>query len=72
MLVKPQFELEPSKVPKGIVRDEKYRLEALNKVKESILACPGAVVCASVDCDTQVSEGNTEYLLWVTKKVANL
>lgn len=72
MLVKPQFELEPSKVPRGIVREEKYRVEALNKVKDSILTCPGAEVCASVNCDTQGSEGNTEYLLWVTKKVIRI
>lgn len=67
MLVKPQFELDPSKVPKGIVRDEKHRQEALEKVKASIFECSGAHVCATVDCKTQGTEGNTEFLLWATK-----
>lgn len=68
MLVKPQFELEPSKVPKGIVKDPKHRKEALDKVVGSILSCAGAVMGASVDCQTQGTEGNTEYLLWVKKQ----
>ncbi|HVJ65983.1 MAG TPA: TlyA family RNA methyltransferase [Bdellovibrionota bacterium] len=67
MLVKPQFELEPSKVPRGIVKDPKHRKEALDKVVACILNCPLARVNASEDCRTQGAEGNTEYLLWVTK-----
>ncbi len=68
MLVKPQFELEPAKVPRGIVKDEKHRKEALDKVLTSILSCAGAKVCATVDCETQGTEGNTEYLVWLTKQ----
>lgn len=67
MLVKPQFELEPAKVPRGIVREARYREEALERVKSVILRCPGAQVCATVDCETPGAEGNTEYLLWAKK-----
>jgi 23S rRNA (cytidine1920-2'-O)/16S rRNA (cytidine1409-2'-O)-methyltransferase len=68
LLAKPQFELEPAKVPRGIVKDQKHRKEALDKVKNSILSCTGAKICAAVDCETQGAEGNTEYLVWVTKQ----
>ncbi len=35
LLIKPQFELEPKKTPKGIVRDERHRREAVEKVLEA-------------------------------------
>ncbi len=34
-MVKPQFELEPSGIKKGVVRDEKLRLKAVNKIKKA-------------------------------------
>jgi len=35
-LIKPQFELEPKKVPKGVVREERYRLEAIESLRRCL------------------------------------
>ena len=33
-MIKPQFELEPSEINKGVVRDENLRQKAINKIKD--------------------------------------
>ena len=62
-LVKPQFELTPEKVGKGgVVREEAFRQEAIDKVtafaREELGLAPGGVVPSKV----KGPKGNQEYL----------
>jgi len=68
MLVKPQFELEKSKVPKGVVKNSDHRYEALKSVVDVVELCQGANVVGHEDSQTKGAEGNVEYLLWVQKE----
>jgi 23S rRNA (cytidine1920-2'-O)/16S rRNA (cytidine1409-2'-O)-methyltransferase len=62
-LVKPQFEVGPSKVGKGgLVKDEAHRLAALEGVKR-FLEESGWRVAAVVDSPIEGSDGNHEYLI---------
>lgn len=64
-LVKPQFELDPSRVGKGgIVRDEEDRREALDRV-ESTARDLGLVVMDRCPSPIAGREGNLEYLVWL-------
>lgn len=67
ILVKPQFELDPSKTPNGIVTAEEDRKEALEKVIRSVENIKGLKVKDSMDCPLPGSKGNREYFLWVEK-----
>jgi 23S rRNA (cytidine1920-2'-O)/16S rRNA (cytidine1409-2'-O)-methyltransferase len=63
LLVKPQFEVGPDKIGSGgLVKNEKWRLEALQKVERS---CSGAgfTVAGSLPCPLPGGDGNQEYLL---------
>ncbi|MFA6030743.1 MAG: TlyA family RNA methyltransferase [Elusimicrobiota bacterium] len=67
VLVKPQFELEPKKVPKGVVRKDEHRQEALARVR---------AVCAELrleergcmDCPVKGPKGNVEFLLYLCRE----
>lgn len=64
VLVKPQFELEPKKTPKGVVRKEEHRQEALRKVRSAseALALSERGVLES---PLKGPKGNVEYLLYL-------
>ncbi|HAH05401.1 MAG TPA: TlyA family rRNA (cytidine-2'-O)-methyltransferase [Elusimicrobia bacterium] len=62
LLVKPQFELEPKKTPKGVVRKEEYRQEALAKVRSATQAL-GLLEDGLLESPLKGPKGNTEYLL---------
>jgi 23S rRNA (cytidine1920-2'-O)/16S rRNA (cytidine1409-2'-O)-methyltransferase len=68
LLVKPQFELEAKKVPKGIVKDESYRLEAINKILSKVKELSHYEKIEYIDCPVAGTEGNREYLLYLQKK----
>ncbi len=70
MLVKPQFELNPNKVPKGIVRSQDDRQLALDSVKEICQSNDFEVIG---DCESPIQgqEGNVEYLL-LTKFIGGM
>jgi 23S rRNA (cytidine1920-2'-O)/16S rRNA (cytidine1409-2'-O)-methyltransferase len=61
-LVKPQFELTPADVPKGVVRDEAKRREALEKIK-GFAAASGLEVLAEMESPLSGPKGNREFLL---------
>jgi 23S rRNA (cytidine1920-2'-O)/16S rRNA (cytidine1409-2'-O)-methyltransferase len=62
-LVKPQFEVGPEHVARGgVVRDEKARALAIDRVRDEVSAC-GFEVLGGVDCDTHGPMGNVEYLI---------
>jgi 23S rRNA (cytidine1920-2'-O)/16S rRNA (cytidine1409-2'-O)-methyltransferase len=61
-LVKPQFELTAADVPKGVVRDEAKRREALEKIK-GFAAASGLEVLAEMESPLSGPKGNREFLL---------
>ena len=62
-LIKPQFELEPKKVPKGIVRGELHRREAVEKARRSI-AGTSFEERGLLESPVKGAKGNVEFL-WV-------
>jgi len=65
-LVKPQFEVGPAKLGKGgIVRDAGAREEAVTRVVEAARAC-GLAERGRMVSPIEGSEGNVEFLLWLT------
>jgi 23S rRNA (cytidine1920-2'-O)/16S rRNA (cytidine1409-2'-O)-methyltransferase len=65
VLIKPQFELEPKKVPKGVVRDEEHRLEAIQKVRAVLKEQKALEWVGIVDSPILGGDGNKEYLACV-------
>lgn len=66
ILIKPQFELEPKKVPHGIVQSEEYRAEAVNGIRQFIADRAQTMKledCGLTDSPIKGVHGNTEYLL---------
>lgn len=61
-LIKPQFELEPKKVPKGIVRDERWREEAVAKVRDAADKL-GLKEYGVMESPLRGAKGNLEYLI---------
>ena len=66
VLIKPQFELEPSKLVKGIVKKEIYRKEAIMKVEEAF-EIAGFKILGLTESPIKGKNGNIEYLLHVKK-----
>jgi 23S rRNA (cytidine1920-2'-O)/16S rRNA (cytidine1409-2'-O)-methyltransferase len=65
ILVKPQFELDPTRVSKGgIVRDAQARAAAVQSVSETAQTL-GFEVVDHVVSPIKGREGNEEYLLWL-------
>ncbi|BAT72351.1 23S rRNA (cytidine1920-2'-O)/16S rRNA (cytidine1409-2'-O)-methyltransferase [Thermosulfidibacter takaii ABI70S6] len=64
-LVKPQFEVGPEKVGKGgVVREERYRKEALEKVSKVAIGL-GFTVKGVIPSPIKGSKGNQEYLMYM-------
>jgi 23S rRNA (cytidine1920-2'-O)/16S rRNA (cytidine1409-2'-O)-methyltransferase len=72
-LVKPQFELCPKKVRKGVVREREFRREAILKVAEHIKEL-GFKVRGVIKSFPKGSKGNEEFFLLSSRKgeIANL
>jgi len=65
LLVKPQFELTPKEVRKGIVRDRALRRKALLKVVNFVEE-RGYVLSGVVKAFPRGAKGNEEFFLWIT------
>ncbi|MBI4349234.1 MAG: TlyA family RNA methyltransferase [Elusimicrobia bacterium] len=61
-LIKPQFELEPKKTPKGIVRAPEHREEAVAKVRAAAGAL-GLTEDGFLESPTRGAKGNVEFLI---------
>ncbi|MDR0956554.1 MAG: TlyA family RNA methyltransferase [Endomicrobium sp.] len=67
-MIKPQFELEPSEIKKGVVRDEKLRQKAINKIKK--VACDlGFKIVSEVDSGLKGPKGNIEHFILLQKLI---
>ncbi len=71
VLVKPQFELDRSRVPKGIVRTEDDRQEAIRRVREACEATGLLTWCGLGESPIQGGDGNIEYLAYIRRKNGN-
>jgi len=73
-LIKPQFELSPKQTPKGIVKTEENRMEAVNSLRQFItsLNLPGYAVkeLGLIESPIKGAKGNIEYL-WRLRKTAS-
>lgn len=69
-LIKPQFEVGPKLLSKGVVRDEIARNDAIEKVKAAALALSGASVKGIIESPIHGPKGNVEFLQ-VLKKEAS-
>ena len=66
-MVKPQFEAAPEELKKGVVRDEKARIAAVDKIK-SLVAELGLELKGEADSEIKGPEGNIEHFLWLKKQ----
>jgi 23S rRNA (cytidine1920-2'-O)/16S rRNA (cytidine1409-2'-O)-methyltransferase len=65
-MIKPQFELEPSEIKKGVVRDEKLRQKAISKIKNFALNL-GFKIISEVDSELKGLKGNLEHFVLLEK-----
>lgn len=68
VLVKPQFELDPTRIKKGIVRTSQDRLDALEKVRRSVEADGLLEWVEHIDSPLAGTEGNLEFLVYLKRK----
>jgi len=69
VLVKPQFELDRSKLHKGIVKDEKHRQEAIARVRGFVQATDGQLRWLDlIQSPITGGDGNVEYLLLLARE----
>ncbi|MDR2817965.1 MAG: TlyA family RNA methyltransferase [Endomicrobium sp.] len=65
-MIKPQFELEPSEIKKGVVRDEKLRQKAISKIKNFALSL-GFKIISDADSELKGPKGNLEHFVLLEK-----
>jgi len=65
-MIKPQFELEPSEIKKGVVRDEKLRQKAIDKIKNFALGL-GFKIISEADSGLKGPKGNLEHFVLLKK-----
>lgn len=65
-MVKPQFELGPSEIKKGVVRDESLRNKAISKIKQCALEL-GFTIISEADSGLKGPKGNLEHFIFLKK-----
>ncbi len=66
-LIKPQFEVGPKLLSKGVVRDESARREAVKRMTAMAVELDGAHLLGVIESPIHGPKGNIEYLLVLTK-----
>lgn len=66
-LIKPQFEVGPKFLVKGVVRDDEARHSAIDKILEFVPELAGAKVLGVTESPIHGPKGNIEYLLGLTR-----
>jgi len=67
-LIKPQFELRREDVgPGGIVRDPALHEQAVERIRRFIAQCPGFHWRGCLPSPIKGTDGNTEFLAWVSR-----
>jgi len=62
-LIKPQFEVGPKLLSKGVVRHETARANAIEKVRKAALALKGSEVSGIIESPIHGPKGNVEFLI---------
>ena len=62
-LIKPQFEVGPKHLVKGVVKDDETRQSAIDKILDFIPDLPGSEVLGVIESPIHGPKGNAEYLL---------
>lgn len=62
ILIKPQFELTPAEVPKGIVKNEESRMKAVNKIERFCLDELKLIHLGTLPASIKGPKGNQEYM----------
>ena len=71
-LIKPQFELTRDDVgPGGIVRDPELHQRAVEKIRRFVSTQPGFHWRGAIDSPIKGTDGNTEFLAWITRSSAS-
>ena len=65
-MIKPQFELEPNEIKKGVVKDEKLRQKAIDKIKNFALNL-GLEIIKEQDSRIKGPKGNLEHFILLRK-----
>lgn len=65
-MIKPQFELEPNEINKGVVRDENLRQKAINKIKDVAINL-GLETVKEQDSGVKGPKGNLEHFVLLKK-----
>ncbi|MDR3049520.1 MAG: TlyA family RNA methyltransferase [Elusimicrobiota bacterium] len=65
-MVKPQFELQPNEIKKGVVRDEKLRQKAIEKIKKAAQNLKFEII-GGADSGLKGPKGNLEHFLYLKK-----
>lgn len=65
-MIKPQFELEPNEIKKGVVRDETLRQKAINKIKDFSKGL-NLEVLKEQDSGIKGPKGNLEHFIMLKK-----
>ncbi len=66
-MIKPQFELEPNEINKGVVRDENLRQKAINKIKDVAMGL-GLEILKEQDSGVKGPKGNLEHFILLKHK----
>ncbi len=66
-MIKPQFELEPNEINKGVVRDESLRQKAINKIKDVAINL-GLEILKEQDSGVKGPKGNLEHFILLRHK----
>lgn len=66
-MIKPQFELEPNEIKKGVVRDENLRQKAINKIKGCSMNL-GLEIIKEQDSGVKGPKGNLEHFILLRRK----
>jgi 23S rRNA (cytidine1920-2'-O)/16S rRNA (cytidine1409-2'-O)-methyltransferase len=64
-MIKPQFELSPQEIKKGVVRDEVLRMKAIEKIRACAVDL-GFEVIGSADSAVKGPKGNLEHFLYLS------
>lgn len=66
-LIKPQFEVGPKFLVKGVVRDDDVRQSAIDKILAFVPELPGAEIVGVTESPIHGPKGNVEFLLGLTR-----
>ena len=66
-LIKPQFEVGPKFLVKGVVKDETARQSAIDKITDFVTELPGCEIVGVTESPIHGPKGNVEYLLGLRK-----